>query len=75
MDNEIIPNEHSGRINVYSQERLSKKQLIFLIEKEYPDTRETEGIVVVTTVSSNDGIFQSFTFGKVLDKDHLLGIM
>lgn len=38
-----------------------------MIESNFPDNGTYESIVVVLTTTSNEGTFQTFTFGKVLD--------
>ena len=50
-----------------SDKWLTKEEFIRMIEANFPDNNTFESIVVALTTKSNEGTFQSFTFGKVLD--------
>ena len=44
---------------------VTKEELIQIIEKNFPD--DFGRIAVITTNESDNGIFQSITFGKILE--------
>lgn len=71
MKKKIVPDSHSGGITCCSQRSLTKEQFLRLIENEFPDDNTFEKIVAITTVDSNDGTFQSVTFGKVLNDTYI----
>ena len=52
-------------INVCTPRDVTKKELIQIIEKNFPDIFGR--IAVITTNESDNGTFQSITFGKVLE--------
>lgn len=52
-------------INVCFQVGVTKKELIQLIENNFSDS--CGRIAIITTNKSDSGIFQSITFGKVLE--------
>lgn len=52
-------------INVCTSRDITKKELIQLIEKNFPDSFGR--IAVITTNESDNGVFQSITFGKILE--------
>lgn len=52
-------------INVCTPHDVTKEELIELINNNFPDSYGR--IAVITTNESDNGIFQSITFGKVLE--------
>lgn len=52
-------------INVCTPHDVTKEELIQLIEKNFSDSFGR--IAAITTNESDNGIFQSITFGKVLE--------
>lgn len=52
-------------INVCTPHDVTKEELIQIIEKNFPDSFGR--IAVITTNESDNGTFQSITFGKVLE--------
>ena len=52
-------------INICTSRDVTKEELIQLIENNFPDS--CGRIAVITTSESDNGIFQSITFGKVLE--------
>lgn len=52
-------------IDVCTSRDVTKEELIQLIERNFPDSFGQ--IAVITTNKSDNGIFQSITFGKVLE--------
>jgi len=52
-------------IDVCTSRDVTKEELIQLIERNFPDSFGR--IAVITTNKSDNGIFQSITFGKVLE--------
>ncbi len=60
---------HDGGITCYSSMHFTKEEFMKMIELNFPDNKTFENIVVITTTESNSGIFQSLTFGKILDCD------
>ena len=63
----FIPEIHEGGITCYTPKHFTKEEFIRMIEANFPDNNTFESIVVALTTKSNEGTFQSFTFGKVLD--------
>lgn len=63
----FIPKMHEGGITCYSPKHFTKEEFIKMIESNFPDNGTYESIVVALTTISNEGTFQTFTFGKVLD--------
>lgn len=63
----FIPEMHEGGITCYTPKHFTKEEFIRMIEANFPDNNKFESIVVALTTKSNEGTFQSFTFGKVLD--------
>ena len=63
----FIPEMHEGGITCYTPKHFTKEEFIRMIEANFPDNNTFESIVVALTTKSNEGTFQSFTFGKVLD--------
>ncbi len=58
-------NKPEHLINICSQHDVTKEELIQLIENNFPDSFGR--IAVITTNESDNGIFQSVTFGKILE--------
>ncbi len=52
-------------ISICRQHDVTKEEIIQLIENNFPDSFGR--IAVITTNNSDNGIFQSITFGKILE--------
>lgn len=63
----FVPEMHEGGITCYSPKHFTKEEFIKMIETNFPDNGTYENIVVALTTTSNEGTFQTFTFGKILD--------
>ena len=63
----FIPEMHEGGITCYTPKHFTKEEFIRMIEANFPDNNTFESIVVSLTTKSNEGTFQIFTFGKVVD--------
>lgn len=63
----FVPEMHEGGITRYASKHFTKEEFIRMIETNFPDNGTYESIVVALTTTSNEGTFQAFTFGKVLD--------
>ena len=59
---------HDGCIDGYSHRGFTKEELISLIERNFPDNNTMENIAVIQEVKSNKGVFQTFRFGKPLNR-------
>lgn len=58
---------HDGGISSYFRQAYTKEDLLALIEKNFPDNETMEIVAVILTTESNQGKFQSVTFGKILE--------
>lgn len=67
MAKRIVPEMHDGGITCYSGMHFTKEKFLKMIELNFPDNETFENIVVVSTIKSNEGTLQSFTFEKVLE--------
>lgn len=56
-----------GGIFEYEEKRFTKEEFLELIERNFPQNNTMENIIVITTVRSNSGDFQSVSFGKILE--------
>lgn len=65
----IVPDMHQGGITNCGIQTFTKEEFIKMIELNFPDNQTFENIATITTVTSNDGVFQQVAFGMVLDCD------
>lgn len=56
-----------GRILEYSRKVFTKEDFLKMIEQNFPGDVTMGNIAVITTVKSDEGDFQSVTFGKTLE--------
>ncbi len=65
----IVPDMLHGGITNCGVQTFTKEEFIKMIELNFPDDLAFENIATVTTVTSNDGVFQQVVFGMTLDCD------
>lgn len=65
----IVPDMHQGGITNCGVQAFTKEEFMKIIELNFPDNLTFENIATITTVASNDGVFQQEAFGMVLDCD------
>jgi len=65
----IVPDMHQGGITNCGVQTFTKEEFMKMIELNFPDDLTFENIATITTIISNEGVFQQVAFGMTLDCD------